>query len=147
MVRITIKSVIAGIHRTKVGSNPKIELNVEADDSIPGIDPLCMLVRIPRKEQLPQEYLHLVTYPKSRNPNNKRNKDQLAYEVVGKKVGNVPTGLCGLFRQLKSSGKVRKISWYFILFFSCNILKSSDFLYYTFLSALHENSQAFFAVK
>ena len=82
--------MIAGIHRTKVGSNPKIELIVEADDSITSIDPLCMLVRMPGKEQLPEEYLNLVTYPKSRDPNNKRNKDQLAYEVVGKKVANVP---------------------------------------------------------
>ena len=49
-----------------------------------------MLVCMPGKEQLPEEYLNLVTYPKSRDPNNKRNKDQLKYEVVGKKVANVP---------------------------------------------------------
>ena len=74
MVRITIKSVIAGIHRTKVGSNPKIELIEEADDSIPN---MCTFVRMPGKEYLPEEYLNLVRYPKSRYPNNKRNKDQL----------------------------------------------------------------------
>ena len=77
MVRITINSVIAGIHRTKVGSNPKIELVVEADDSIPGIDPLCMLVRMPRKEQLPEEYLNLVTYPKSCDPKTKETRTNL----------------------------------------------------------------------
>ena len=38
MVRVNIKSVIAGIHRTKVGSHPRIQLLVETDDSIPGID-------------------------------------------------------------------------------------------------------------
>ena len=118
MVHITIKSVIAGIHRTKVGSHPRIELLVEADDSIPGIDPNCMLVRMPPKEQLPSEFLNLVTYPKSCDPLNNRQIDQVASEVVGKKVGNVPAGLCGLFRQMKSSGKVRKISWYvFVRYF------------------------------
>ena len=40
MMKININSVIAGIHRTKVGSHPSIELRVEADDTIPDIDPL-----------------------------------------------------------------------------------------------------------
>ena len=70
---------------------------------------------MPPKEQLPREFLNLVTYPKSRDPRNNRQMDQVASEVVGKKVGNVPAGLCGLFRQVKYSGKVRKISWYVLL--------------------------------
>ena len=112
MVKIKVNSVIAGIHRTKVGSHPSIELLVEADDSIPGIDPNCMVVRMPLKSQLPPQSLSLVTYPKSRNPRNDRKMDQLLSEVVGKKVGNVPTNLCGVFRRLKVSGKVSKICWY-----------------------------------
>ena len=39
MARIRIRSVVAGIHRTKVGSHPRIELLVEADNSVAGIDP------------------------------------------------------------------------------------------------------------
>ena len=112
MVKININSVIAGIHHTKVGSHPSIELLVEADDTIPGTDPNCMLVRMPSKEQLSPGALNLVTYPKSRNPRDPRKVDQLAWQVVEKKVGNVPTKLCGLFRELKACGKVKKISWY-----------------------------------
>ena len=112
MAKISINSVIAGIHRTKVGSHPSIELLVEADDTIPGIDPNCMVVRLSFRDQLPSQSLSLVTYPKSINPRDQRKMDQLLSEVIGKKVGNVPTNLCGLFRRLKVSGKVSKICWY-----------------------------------
>ena len=111
MTRITIQSAIAGIHRTKVGSHPRIELMVEADNSVGEIDPNCMLVRLPPLEQLSPELHRLVTYPKSRNPKDPRRTDQLALEVAGKKVGNVPANLCGLFRKLKANGHVRKIVW------------------------------------
>ena len=111
MANITIQSVIAGIHRTKVGSNPRIELLVEADNSVRGIDPNCMLVRLPPLEQLSPELHHVVTYPKSRNPKDPRQTNQLALEVAGKKVGNVPANLCGLFRKLKANGSVKKIVW------------------------------------
>ena len=81
MARIRIRSVVAGIHRTKVGSHPRIELLVEADNSVAGIDPNCMLVRLPQLEQLSPDLRHLVTYPKSRNPKDPRKTDQLALNV------------------------------------------------------------------
>ena len=93
--RIRIRSVIAGIHRTKIGSHPSIELVVEADDTIAGIDPNCMLVRLPPLEQLSPDLHHVVTYPKSRNPSDPRKTDQLALNVAGKKVENIPANLCG----------------------------------------------------
>lgn len=111
MVKIIITSVVAGIHRTKVGSHPNIKLVVENDDTVMGIDPCCVCVKIPNLEDLPPQQRRLITYPKSRNPRDPRQKDQLAYEVAGKKVGNVPMNLCGLFRQLKADSKVKKIEW------------------------------------
>ena len=81
MARIRIRSVVAGIHRTKVGSHPRIELLVEADNSVAGIDPNCMLVRLPQLEQLSPDLRHLVTYPKSKNPKDPRKTDQLALNV------------------------------------------------------------------
>ena len=38
---VTISSVIAGIHKTGVGSHRDIQLAVENDDSIRHIDPDC----------------------------------------------------------------------------------------------------------
>ena len=46
MARIRIRSVVAGIHR-KVGMHPRIELLVETDNTVAGIDPSYMLVRLP----------------------------------------------------------------------------------------------------
>ena len=110
MVNITITSVVAGIHRTKVGSHPSIELLVEADDTVM-VDPDCMLVRLPPLEQIPPELHRAITYPKSRNPRDPRQRDQLASDVAGKKVRKVPAKLCGLFRKLRASGQVKKICW------------------------------------
>ena len=64
MVKINIKSVVAGIHRTKVGSHPSIELLVEGDDTIPSIDPNCIVVHMPSRQQLPLRSLSLLNYPK-----------------------------------------------------------------------------------
>ena len=44
-----------------------------------------------------------VTYPRSRDPRSARKTDQLAFEVAGRKAGNVPASLCGLFRMLRRS--------------------------------------------
>ena len=111
MVTIIITSVVAGIHRTKVGSHREIELIVENDDrdNAAGIDPDCMLVRIPPLEAIPPSLHRAVTYPRSRNPRDPSQTDQLACNVAGRKVGNVPSGLCGLFRRLQRSGQVIKI--------------------------------------
>ena len=104
---VTVTSVVTGIHRTKVGSHREIELLLEKDDSIPNIDPNCMIVRFPGLEDIPQRLHNAVTYPK--NPDHKRYVDQLVKDVVGRKVGNVPANFCGLFRRLKRDGHVRKI--------------------------------------
>ena len=111
MVKIVISSVVAGVHRTKVGSHPLIKLAVEEDDSVAEIDPNCMIVRLPCMEDLAPEQRRLVTYPKSRNPRDPRTTDQIAIDVAGKKVGNVPAGLCGVFRRLKLSGQVKSLYW------------------------------------
>ena len=108
--KVTLNSTITGIHRTKVGAHPDIPLIVEDDDSIPSIDPNCMLVRFPDLEDIPVHLHKAVTYPK--NPEHKRFVDQLVEDVVGKKVGNVPANICGLFRRLKRNGLVRLIQWY-----------------------------------
>ena len=107
---VTVTSVVSGIHRTKVGSHRDIQLLVEDDNSVPSIDPNCMLVRFPDLEDIPGRLHNAVTYPK--NPSNKRYIDQLAKDVVGKKVGNVPANFCGLFRQLKRKGLVQEIKCY-----------------------------------
>ena len=107
---VTVNSTITGIHKTKVGAHREIALAVEDDDSIPNIDPNCMLVRFPDLEDIPQRLHKAVTYPK--NPEHKRFFDQLVEDVVGQKVGNVPANICGLFRKLKRDGLVRRIQWY-----------------------------------
>ena len=109
---IVVSSVIAGIHETGVGSHRDIELLVVNDDNNVNIDPDCVMVQHPKLENLPPHLKNVVTYPKSRDPKSKRTADQLAYEVSGKKVGNVPAKLCGLFRQLKIERRVTRIYWY-----------------------------------
>lgn len=111
MANITVTSVISGIHRTKVGSHREVKLIVENDDSIPDIDPNCMIVRMPLLEQIPVQLHGRVSYPKSRNPRDPRQTDQFVRDVAGKKVGNVPSSICGLFRNLKRQRKVKEIHW------------------------------------
>ena len=57
MVKIIITSVVAGIYRTKVGSHPNIKLVVENDDTVMGIDPCCVCVKIPNLEDLPPQHV------------------------------------------------------------------------------------------
>ena len=88
-----------------------MKIHVENDNSIPDIDPNCMIVRVPQLEDIPEELHGRVSYPKSRNRNDKRQTDQYIREVAGKKVGNVPSNICGLFRRLKRERKVQNIHW------------------------------------
>ena len=111
MVDIIVKSVVAGIHKTKIGANREVRLLVEIDDSVPHIDPNCMLVRVPALINIPQRLHGAISYPKSRSPRDPRQTDQLVRQTAGKKVGNVPSNLCGLFRRLKNQRKVRDIHW------------------------------------
>ena len=104
--QVTITSVIKGIHKTKVGANRLIDLLVENDDHHQNIDPNCMVVRMPSLENIPTSLHKSVTYPKSRNPRDPRQTDQLVEDVAGKIVGNVPANLCGLLRKLKQDGVV-----------------------------------------
>ena len=63
---IVIKnSTIAGIHKTKVSSHEDIALNVVADDSISHIDPDCMQVVFPLRDEVPAALLEEITYPKN----------------------------------------------------------------------------------
>jgi hypothetical protein len=127
MVNIIITSVIAGIHKTKVGSHPTIKLLVEDDNSIPDTDPNCMLVRLPYIEDIPPSLRSLVTYPKSRNPRDSRQSDQFAFQVAGKKVGNVPANLCGLLRKLKTDRKVKGVHWFVLYIVFCFATKILDY--------------------
>ena len=110
MVTIIITSVVAGIHRTKVGSHNQIRLVVENDDreDVATIDSDCMLVRIPPLEESPPNLHRAVTYPRSRDPRSTRKTDQLAFEVAGRKVGNVPAGLCDPIDFPETPGKQEK---------------------------------------
>ena len=110
--QVTVTFVVTGIHRTKFGAHRDISLLVEDDNSIPTIGPNCMLVRFPGIEDIPVHLHKVVSYP--RNPAHKRYNDQLAEDVAGKKVGNVPANICGLFRALKRDNVVRRIQWYVI---------------------------------
>ena len=59
-------SVITGVHRTKVGSHKTVALIVEADNSIPHIDPECMKVCFYRSSGLePDERDHLSKKPRA----------------------------------------------------------------------------------
>lgn len=111
MADIVVNSVISGLHKTKIGANRGVRLIVENDDSVKHIDPNCMLVRVPFLEDIPPELHGAIAYPKSRNPRDLRQTDQLVKETVGKKVGNIPANICGLFRRLKDNGEVREIHW------------------------------------
>lgn len=108
MAVVTIKSSsVTGIHRTKVSSHEDVTLLVHEDNSIPHIDPQCMKVMFPMHvdAQLREE----IVWPK--NPKNKRYHDQRVRDCLGKKVGNVPANLAGLFRRLLSSNQVSEITW------------------------------------
>lgn len=111
MADIVLNSVISGLHKTKIGANRNVPLIVENDDSIPHIDPSCMVVKVPCLEDIPPQLHRAIAYPKSRNPRDPRQTDQLVKETAGKIVGNVPSNICGLFRRLKDDGEVREIHW------------------------------------
>ena len=53
MANIIVTSVISGLHRTKVGSHRDVKLVVENDDTVPEIDPNCMVVNVPPIEDIP----------------------------------------------------------------------------------------------
>ena len=99
---IVINSVISGIHKTKIGANHCVELIVENDDTIPHIDSDCMVVPVPCLDDIPPALHRAIAYPKSRNPKDPRQQDQLVMQTVGKKVGNVPSNICGVLRRLKA---------------------------------------------
>ena len=69
------------------------------------------MFRVPFLEDIPPELHGAIAYPKSQNPRDLSATDQLLKETVGKKVGNVPVNICGLFRMLKDNGEVREIHW------------------------------------
>ena len=98
-------STITGIHKTKNGASEFIAMNVIKDDTIGYIDPDSMRVMFP--SSVSSAFLKEITYPKKKA--RKRFQDQLAEDILGKKVGNVPANLCGLFRSLLDSGSGRNI--------------------------------------
>ena len=104
---IKMRSVVTGIHITKIGGHEKIPLILENDDSIPDIDPMCILVKFPKIEDIPRRYHKLITYPK--NPEHRRFEDQLVEDVAGMKVGNVPANVCCLFRNLQGDSRVERL--------------------------------------
>ena len=105
---IVIKSsCITGIHRTMVASHEDISLQVEKDDTIPHIDPQCMRVMFPMT--VDPGLRNEITWPK--NPDHRRYQDQQVRDCIGKKVGNVPANLAGLFRRLLTTNKVSRITW------------------------------------
>ena len=89
-------SAISGLHSTKTSSHPDITLLIDAD--ITHKDPNAMKVVVPMLQNLPPESLEMVTWP--RNPESKRLVDQVVRDVAGKKVGNAPANLCGVFKDL-----------------------------------------------
>ena len=62
---VIISSVVSGIHRTKVGGHREIPLLLVNDDTIPNIDPNCVVVRYPEIDQIPSQPNQAVTYPKN----------------------------------------------------------------------------------
>ena len=76
-----------GIYRTKVGGHKDVPLLLENDNSIPEIDPNCVVVKYPALEEIPLRLHRAVCYPK--NPESRRYEDQLVEDVSGMKVGNV----------------------------------------------------------
>ena len=71
-------STITGIHRTKVSSHESINLDVEMDNSIPDIDPMCMKVVFPAN--VPAAFRDEVTWPK--NPDHKRSSSTTFQEAT-----------------------------------------------------------------
>ena len=101
MPEIVIRnSTISGLHATKRGSHPDIILDVMSDAT--GKDPDAMKVVVPTAGNLPPESLDKITWPK--NPARKRFADQFVRDIAGKKVGNVPANLCGVFKDLLQEG-------------------------------------------
>ena len=91
---IRIHSAIVGLHSTGNGSHPLLLLDVEEDNLVEK-DPDCMRVVC---NYVPPQHKALVTWPA--NPDKNR-PSQLAAQIEGKKIGNVPANLCGFFRQCR----------------------------------------------
>ena len=126
--QIIVSSVVTGIHRTKVGAHRDIPLLMENDNTIPDIDPNCIVVRFPEIQQIPERLHKAITYPK--NPEHKRYEDQLVEDVAGRKVGNVPANICRLFRDLKRDGRVERLQWY-VIFTITSITQSLNVFSFT----------------
>ena len=107
--QIKVRSVVTGIHITKVGGHKDIPLMLTNDNTIPLIDPNCIAAHFPDLEQIPSRLHGAITYPK--NPDHKRFEDQLVEDAAGRKVGNVPANLCRLFRELQVDSRVQKLQW------------------------------------
>ena len=103
MAAISINnSTITGLHITRKSSHCDVELKVVADESF-ALDPNCMQVVCPKLENISPQLHDEIVWPK--NPLNKRPYDILQSHVAGKKIGNVPANLCGLFKELLMSGQ------------------------------------------
>ena len=70
-----------------------------------------MIVKLLPIEDIPPEFTTRCRIPKSRNPKDPRQRVQLIKGVAGKKIGNVPASISGLFRRLIREGKVKNILW------------------------------------
>ena len=99
-------STISGLHATKCSSNPEVTLLVCPDTTWK--DSNAMKVVVPHLENLPLDSHDLVTWPK--NHARKRFVDQKIRDVAGKKVGNVPANLCGVFKDLLDEGIATRIT-------------------------------------
>ena len=100
-------STISGLHVTKKGSHPSIELQVLPDPSRQAYDQNCMKVVCPPIGSIPIELHEKVVWP--RNPTSRRYTDILVKDVAGTKIGHVPAHLCGLLKTLLDSGCVTLI--------------------------------------
>ena len=108
MPEIVIRnSTISGLHATRTSSHPDVVLKVLPDDTT-SKDVNAMKVMVPPLNDLSEDTLNQITWP--RNPDRRRFIDQRVRDVVGKKVGNVPANLCGIFRVLLRDGLVTKIT-------------------------------------
>ena len=104
-------SITFGETEHKVCAHRDVCLVVQEDNSVQHIDPNCIVVKVPPLEQIPPHLHYAVSYPKSHNPKDPRQHDQLVIETAGKKVGNVPSNMSGLFRMLKDNRDVKEIYW------------------------------------
>ena len=59
---IVINLVITGIHRTKTGNNPGVQLIVESNDSISHKDPDCRVVEVSCLEDRPPSLHQAIAY-------------------------------------------------------------------------------------